>query len=48
MTGLFDKTMCALATKQPNCRFLVIERNIQNVAAAFAIFTVAETIRFIV
>ena len=48
MTGLFDKTMRATATKQPNCRFLVIEANIQNVAAAFAIFAVAETRRFFV
>ena len=44
---LFDKTMCAIATKQHNCRFLGPERNIQNVAAGFALFAVVDTRRFI-
>ena len=30
-----------------NCWFLVVKRNIQIVAAGFALFTVVETIRFI-
>ena len=32
-------------TKQHKCRFLVLKRNIQNVAAGFALFTVVETCR---
>ena len=39
--------MCTVTTKQHNCRFLVLKRNIQNVAAGFALFTVVETSRFI-
>ena len=46
-TTLFCKTMCSITTKQHNCRFLVLKRNIQNVAAGFALFTVVETSRFI-
>ena len=30
-----------------NCRFLVLKRNIENVAAGFALFTIVETSRFI-
>ena len=41
------KTMCSITAKQINCRFLVLKRNIQNVAAGFALFTVEETSRFI-
>ena len=33
--------------KQHNCRFLVPKRNIQNMTAGFAIFTVVETSCFI-
>ena len=46
-TRLSRKTMCSITTKQHNCRFFVLERNIQNVAAGFALFTVVETSRFI-
>ena len=41
------KAMCSIATKQHNCRFLVLETNIQIVAAGFALFTVGEISRFI-
>ena len=34
-------------TKQRNCWFLVLKRNIQNVTAGFALFTVVETSCFI-
>ena len=34
-------------TKQHNCQFLLLKRNIQNVTAGFALFTVVETSRFI-
>ena len=44
---LFDKAMCAIATKKHKCRFLVLEGNIQNVAAGSALFTVVEITRFI-
>ena len=40
------KVMCTITAKQHNCRFLVHKRNIQNVAAGFALFTVGETSRF--
>ena len=46
-TRLSCKTMCTVTTKQHNCRFLVLERNIQNIAAGFALFGVVETSRFI-
>ena len=46
-TRLSSKTMCTVAAKQHNCRFLVPKRNIQNVEASFALFTVIETSRFI-
>ena len=42
-TRLFCETMCTVTAKQHNCRFLVLKRNIQNVAASFALFTVVET-----
>ena len=35
-----------LPAKQHNCVFLVLKKNIQNVAAAFALFTVVATRRF--
>ena len=41
------EAMCAVNAKQHNCRFLVLKRNIQNVAAGFALFTVAKISRFI-
>ena len=41
------ETMCSVAAKQHKCRFLVLKRNIQNVAASFALFTVLETSRLI-
>ena len=44
---LFCKTMSTVTTKQHICRFLILKRNIQNVAAGFALFTVVETSRFI-
>ena len=47
-TRLSCKTMGTVTAKQHNCRFLVLKRNIQNVAASFALFTVVETSRFIV
>ena len=46
-TRLSRNTMCSINAKQQNCRFLVIKRNIRNVAAGFALFTVVETSRFI-
>ena len=46
-TRLSCKTMCAVTAKQHNCRFLFLKRNIQNVAASFALFTVVKTSRFI-
>ena len=46
-TQLSGKAMCSITAKQHNCRFLVLKRNIQNVAAGFALFTVVETSRFI-
>ena len=46
-TRLSCKTMCTVTAKQHNCRLLVLKRNIQNVAASFALFTVVETSRFI-
>ena len=39
--------MCTITVKQHICQFLVLKRNIQNVAADFALFTVVETSRFI-
>ena len=45
LTSLSCKTMCTVTTKQHNCRFLVLKRNIQNVAAGFALFTVVKTSR---
>ena len=46
-TRLSCKTMCAVTAKQHKVRFLVLKRNIQNVAAGFALFTVVETSRFV-
>ena len=46
-TRLFCKIMFTVAAKQHNCRFLVLKRNIQNVAAGFALFTVVEASRFV-
>ena len=46
-TRLSNKTMCTVIAKQHNCRFFVLKRNIQNVAAGLALFTVVETSRFI-
>ena len=46
-TRLSCKTMCTVPTKQHNCRFLVLKRKIQNMAAVFALFTVVEISRFI-
>ena len=46
-TRLSGKAMCSITAKQHNCRFLVLKRNIQNVAAGFALLTVVETSRFI-
>ena len=40
------EAMCSITTKQHNCRFLVPKRNIQNVAAGFALSTVVESSRF--
>ena len=45
-TRLSWKTMCTVTAKHYICRFLVLKRNIQNVAAGFALFTVVETSRF--
>ena len=47
MTRLFTKAMRVFAAKLHNCRYLVLEKNIQNVAAGFAPFTVVETRRSI-
>ena len=38
----FFKTMCTITAKQHNCRFSVLKRIIQNVAAGFAFLTVVE------
>ena len=46
-TRLCCKTMCTVTAKQQICRFLLLKRNIQNVAAGFALFTLEETIRFV-
>ena len=46
-TRLSCKKTCTVAAKQHNCRFLVLKRNIQNVAAGFALFTVVEISHFI-
>ena len=46
-TRLSCETMCAVTTKQHNCRFLVFKRNFQSVASGFALLTVVETSRFI-
>ena len=46
-TRLSCETMCTVTAKQQNCRFLVLKRKIQNVAASFAHFTVVETGCFI-
>ena len=46
-TRLFCKAMCTITTKHHNCRFLVPNRNIQNVEAGFALFKVVESSRFI-
>ena len=43
----FCKTMGTVIAKQHNCRFMIIKRNIQNVAAGFALFAAVETSRFI-
>ena len=45
-TRLFCKTLCTVTAKQHNCRFLVLKRNIQTVAAGFELFTVAKTSHF--
>ena len=45
-TRLSCKIMCTVTAKQQNFRFFVLKRNIQNVAAGFALFTVVETSRF--
>ena len=44
----FDLTLAkqCLTAKQLNCVFLVLKKKIQNVAAAFAFFTVVTTRRF--
>ena len=47
-TRLSCNTNCTVTAKQHNCRFLLPKRNIQNVAAGFALFTVVETSRFLV
>ena len=41
-----DSSFLQNTAKQHNCRFLVLKRNIQNVAAGFALCTVVETSRF--
>ena len=46
-THLFCKAMCSITAKQHNYWFLILERNIQNVVAGFALFTVVETSRFL-
>ena len=45
-TRLFCKTMCTVTAKEHNCRFLVLKRKIQNVAAGCTLFLVVETSRF--
>ena len=40
-------TRLSCNAKQHNCQFLVLKKNIQNVAAGFALFTVVETSCFI-
>ena len=44
-TRLSCKTMCTVTAKQHKCRFSILKRNLQNVAAGFALFTVVETSR---
>ena len=46
-TRLSCKKMCTATAKQHNCRFLFLKRNIQNVAAGLALFTVVVNSRFI-
>ena len=46
-TRVSYRTMGTVTAKQHNCQFLLLKRNIQNVAARFALFTVVETGRFI-
>ena len=43
----FLEKMCSITAKQLNCRFLVPKRNIENVAAGFALFTSVETSQII-
>ena len=43
----FKKAMCTISTKQHNCRFLVLQRNIQHVRASFVLFTVVEAGSFV-
>ena len=45
-TRLSCKTMCTVTAKPHNCRFLVLKTNIQNLAAASALFTLVETSGF--
>ena len=45
-TRLSCKTRCSVTAKQHNCRCFVLKREMQNVAAGFALFTVVETSRF--
>ena len=35
--------MCAITTKQHNCRFEIVKKNIQHLRAGFALFTVVAT-----
>ena len=42
MTRFSCNTVCTITIKQHNCRFLVLERNILNMTAGFALFTVVE------
>ena len=46
-TRLSCETLCIISAKQHNCRVLVLERNVQNVAAGSALLAVVETSRFI-
>ena len=46
-TRLSCKKLCTITAKQHCCRFLVLKRNIQNVAAGFALFRVVGTSPFI-
>ena len=46
-TRLSCKTMCTVTAKQQNCRFLVLKRHIQNVAAGFVLLTVVKISRFV-